>query len=251
MTHPPTPCPTIARKSLCPVAWVVGPLLVALAAPAAAHMTWLIPDAPWVARGQQVVVRSAFGHPFECERRDAARPSRFEAYSPSGRVLKLEPTPETVAGGELWRATFTADERGDYLVVTDVESEGHEGATRDLTKVTVNVSGVARGWDRVLGLPVEIEPLTRPYGLPVGVAFRARLLVAGRPAPGVTVEVERLNERAPAEMPPEPFITRVEKAGASGEVTVTFDTPGWWIVTFTHVGAERPQRASLWVRVGA
>jgi len=40
------------------------------------------------------------------------------------------------------------------------------------TKVAVDVMGAEEGWDEVVGFPVEIEPLVRPYGLWTGNLFR-------------------------------------------------------------------------------
>ncbi len=241
------------------------PLLVAaLAAPTAAlaHFTIATVNTPFARKGQPVELEVAFGHPFEGDRTAARRPAAVRVHAPSGAVSDLAPSLVEGTEGEArsWQVSFTPTERGDHVILVEGAPNVHEGAAvLDLTKLVVNVSGVQRGWDRVLGLPAELEPLTRPYGLEAGTTFRARALVDGKPAPGVHVELEHLNATPPAEVPPEPFVTRVEKTDADGELVVTLDRAGWWILAFAadageveHEGRTLPRRAraALWVYVG-
>ncbi len=244
-----------ARRSLLVALLVVGPI-------AWAHFPIVTPSAPFARKGEKTALTVAFGHPFEGDRAPAPPPAAVRVVAPSDAVHDLTPalSPRGGDADRRWVVEFTPAERGDHVFVVEGAPHPHEGAAVvDLTKVVVNVSGVQQGWDRVLGLAVELEPLTRPYGLPVGATFRARARVAGEPAEGVRVEVEHLSPEAPAEIPPEPFVTRVEKSGVGGELAVTLDRPGWWILSFAAAAGEvdvagerlpRHARANLWVYVG-
>lgn len=241
------------------------PLLVAaltLPTVAVAHFTIATVNTPFGRKDAPIELELAFGHPFEGDRAAARRPAAVRLHAPSGAVSDLAPSLTERAEGEArsWQVAFTPTERGDHVILVEGAPHAHDGkAYLDLTKLVVNVSGVQQGWDRVLGLPAELEPLTRPYGLEAGTTFRARALVDGKPAPGVHVELEYLNATPPAEVPPEPFVTRVEKTGADGELVVTLDRAGWWILAFGAPAGEvelegqtLPQRAraALWVYVG-
>jgi cobalt/nickel transport protein len=95
------------------------------------------------------------------------------------------------------------------------------------TKVVVDAFGSGEGWDALLGLPVEIEPLTRPYGGWTGSVFQGRVLVNGQPRPFAEVEVEYRGEGA-MDIPADSFVTQVVKADANGTFTVGLPRQGWW-----------------------
>jgi len=96
------------------------------------------------------------------------------------------------------------------------------------TKVVVDVLGAEEGWDAMVGFPVEIEPLTRPYGLWTGNCFTGIVKRDGKPVPFAAVEVERLSEKAGAKLPADVFTTQVVKADANGVFTYAIPKAGWW-----------------------
>ena len=61
-------------------------------------------------------------------------------------------------------------------------------------KVVVDVLGAEEGWDAMVGMPVEIEPLVRPFGLWAGNTFRGVVKHHGKAVPWAMVEVEYYNE---------------------------------------------------------
>jgi cobalt/nickel transport protein len=237
---------------------LVPALTACLAGAALAHFPLLLPDRPQAELGKPSLLELGYGHPFEAERGAARRPLAFRVHPPAGAPVDLtaalEPTGTDATRG--WRASYVPAQRGDHLVEVEGAPAEHEGRLeRDWVKLVLHVPAVQAGWDRVLGRPLELAPLTRPYGLPVGATFRALVLRDGKPLAGALVEVERKNDAPPAELPPEPFVTRVEKADPQGAVAVTLDAPGWWVLV---ASAERPgaeggaelHRAALWVFVG-
>ncbi len=95
------------------------------------------------------------------------------------------------------------------------------------TKVCVSAFGDESGWDQLVGFPVEIKPLTRPYGLWTGNTFQGIVLKHGRPVPFAEIEVE-YNNTDNIDIPAGPFTTQVIKADADGTFTYTIPYPGWW-----------------------
>jgi cobalt/nickel transport protein len=124
-----------------------------------------------------------------------------------------------------------------------------------------------KGWDQAVGLPVEIIPLTRPYGWPAGSVFKGQAVVKNKALTRATVEIEKFNGFfVPADKMPKdrlgeenaPLITRVVKTDRMGYFTCTLDSPGWWIMSVSapggkkvHEGKTYPveMRGGLWVYV--
>lgn len=227
-------------------------LACGLASAAWAHFPLLLPDQPEGALGKPTRLELTYGHPFEVERGAARKPAALRVHPPRGAAQDLTgalaPTGEEATRG--WAASFTPQERGDHVVDLEAAPVEHEGRTvRDFVKLVLHVPAVQRGWDRVLGRPLELVPLTRPYGVPAGSAFRAQVLASGKPVPGALVEVEQRHEAAPSELPPEPLITRVEKADPQGCFATTLGAPGWWVLCAEVEAGAEVHRAALWVHV--
>jgi uncharacterized GH25 family protein len=225
----------------------------------------LLPDKPAAKTGEAVTLTYQFGHPFEHQLFDTQPPKQFVVVAPDGTrtdlTAKLEKVAVDGADGKkvtAYRATFTPEKRGDYLVLAvaaPVTVEGEKLPLRDLVKVVVHVQ-TQNGWDRRAGLkdaPPEPAPLTRPYGLKAGMAFRAEFEEETRDGPrplaGALVEVERYNPAAPKELPPDEHITRSAKTDRVGTATVTLTEPGWWAVTAVRDRDGTRQRGTFWVFV--
>ncbi|RME71286.1 MAG: DUF4198 domain-containing protein [Planctomycetota bacterium] len=236
-------------------------LFVAVSA-ARAHFTIVLPDASSVRKGDTVRLDMQFGHPFEHELADMPPPARLALRSPTGTIRELtnavslyRTLPLGSGKARTYRARWQPDVRGDWLVDLRTAPMRHgAGLQRDHVKLVVHVQA-ERGWDAVLGQPLEIVPLTRPYGLFPGVTLRGQVFANGSPlAQGFAyVSVERYNPRAPKTLPPEERITRTERTGPGGTFAVTLPEAGWWVIA-----AERPRRTEsakvherglLWVYV--
>jgi uncharacterized GH25 family protein len=237
----------------------------ALMAPAAhAHYHILLPDKPAAKTGEPVTLTYQFGHPFEHELFDTQKPETLFVLAPDGASTdltgKLEKFAADGADGKkvtAFRTTFTPEKRGDHVVVAvspRVSVEGEKLPLQDTVKVTVHVQ-TQNGWDNRAGLPAVIEasPLTRPYGLVPGMAFRAEFtepIENGlQPLMGTLVEVERYNPTPPKELPPDEHVTRAARTDRVGTATVTLTEPGWWAVTAVRDRDAVRQRATLWVHV--
>ena len=83
------------------------------------------------------------------------------------------------------------------------------------------------GWDALVGLPLEIRPLTRPTGLWTGNVFTGVILKEGKPVPFAEVEVAFANDGSVV-APNDAFTTQVIRADANGTFTYAMPRAGWW-----------------------
>jgi len=95
-------------------------------------------------------------------------------------------------------------------------------------KVVVDFLGSGEGWDALVGFPVEIQPLSRPYGLYEGNIFQGVVLKNGKPAPFANVEIEFYNEGRKVEAATDMHATQVVKADANGVFSYAIPRAGWW-----------------------
>jgi len=258
--------------------------LLALAVSIArAHYNMLLPQSGSVKKGESVLLVYQWGHPFEHELFDAPAPEAVFAVAPDGKKIDLSKELEKfeIVGADGKKATayrfrFTAEQRGDYLFVLRTAPiwmpEGQE-FLQDTVRSVLHVQA-ERGWDAAAGLPFEVLPLTRPYGLQPGMAFQAQVetqapqggqplrngaAARGRkPFAGAIVEIEHYHAAPPAMLPSEEHITRTAKTDPNGVLTCTLTDAGWWCLTARrdggvkqHEGKEYPvrQRSTLWVFV--
>ncbi|MFO1070285.1 MAG: DUF4198 domain-containing protein [Geminicoccaceae bacterium] len=246
------------------VAVVLGSMLVAM--PARAHFLQLLPSTDRVdgPAGSEVRLELTFTHPLQRgPTMPLERPTRVAVAGASAtEELTGRLEPRTVDGQPAWSASFVAAEPADYIAFAEPVPywEPAEGKfIAHYPKVVVDAYGWGQGWDRLVGLPVEIEPLVRPYGLWVGNLFRGIVRRDGQPVPFAEVEVEWVNDGSLV-LPGRSLETQVIKADAGGEFAYAMPRAGWWGFA-ALMEADRPMRAPdgrevpvelgalMWVRV--
>ncbi len=233
-----------------------------------AHYHILLPQTASGEREQPIAITLMWGHPFEHQLFDAARPSKILACEPDGKKTDLSTTLEKTTITEAdkkvtaFRTAYAPKQRGDFTFVAVCDPlwmEEEKEYWQDIVKVVYHVQ-TQKGWDAPAGLDFEFVPLTRPYGLQPGMVFQAQALVGGKPLGGAKVEVERFNPVVPKELPKEEQITRVVKTDPNGVATCTLTEAGWWCLTVQRDagmqerdGKRFPlrQRATFWVYVDA
>lgn len=139
--------------------------------------------------------------------------------------------PYDVDGKQAFRAGYTMKTPGVHLFYVEPApywEPDEEKLIIHYTKVVVEAYGLRRGWDALVGFPVEIEPLTRPYGLWTGNVFRGIVRKNGQPAPYATIEIEFLNEGGAVAVSNETLITQVVKADGQGVFAYALPHAGWW-----------------------
>jgi len=202
---------------------------------AESHFQMLIPTTDVVSSKdeQAISLGMAFTHPMENGPvMEMAKPRQFGVLVEGEKhdlIKGLKPV--KVDGKTAYRCPVTVHLPSDYVFYLEPAPywEAAEGKMIvHYTKVVVDVMGAQKGWDAMVGFPVEIEPLVRPYGLWTGSTFRGIVKRNGKPVPFATVEVEYYNEQGKVKIPNDAFVTQVIKADAGGVFSCAMPRAGWW-----------------------
>lgn len=225
-------------------------------------------------RGEQVTWYVFRTEPFQGLLYDLKLP-KVEIYAPGEKPTPLSllriklRDPATGKKRYAYKAHFVPKKEGDYFLVLSTEPtlvpESNE-VWQEFVKVPLHL--VREGaWDQILGLPIEIILLTRPYGLTLGVPFRGRILFQGRPLPGAKIQVIPFHGAfiPPQALPQDQWgqtdyalMYQASLTNEEGEFITGFAHEGWWLVTVAvSFGQYRlgPNsypffwRASLWLYV--
>lgn len=222
--------------------------VLVLPAAARAHFQEIIPSADIVAEDgeRSVALDLTFTHPMEMGPvMEMGAPKQFGVLA-DGKKLDLKTQLRAVKKGEgktAYAASHKLTAPGDYVFYVEPAPywEPAEGKyIIHYAKVVVDFAS-GEGWDKLVGLPVEIEPLVRPYGLWTGNQFRGVVRKNGKPVPFAEIEVEWRNDGS-VKAPADPFITQVIKADASGQFSYTMPRAGWWGFA-ALVEADKPMKA--------
>lgn len=234
------------------------------AAPASAHFGMVIPDSPMVAQedGSSVRLELSFSHPFERLGMTLARPVAFTVTRDGETVDLMSRLEEARIFGEAgYVATAPLERPGAHafaMTPAPYWEPAEDAFIIHYAKTYVAAYDDDSGWDAMLGLPVEIAPLTRPFGLWAGNLFQGRVLIDGAPAPFAEVEVEHYPLDAPGSAPSDLMITQTIIADADGVFSYVAPRAGWWGFaalttsdeTMPHEGVDKAVELGgvLWVR---
>ncbi|HOW65531.1 MAG TPA: DUF4198 domain-containing protein [Candidatus Paceibacterota bacterium] len=220
------------------VSWMLAMSGLMSLVAARAHFPILVHDADLGSTNGSVTITYAVGHPFELEMEPAQRPDQLRLIDPrgrltddTGRLVKTLFRQQTHVTA--WQLQFDPA-RGDTLVALTSPAEidaAQKTLYREYVKVCIHRS-TQGGWTNRTGQPLEIVPLTRPYGLRPGMVFSGRLMKGREPVANAEVYAERLNDVAPvsASMPPEPLVTYAAQTDLQGQFVLSLPDPGWWVV---------------------
>ncbi len=233
-----------------PITSIVLSLLIIVPRPATGHFLVLRPTSDVINGGARSVgFQIAFTHPMENGPiMELGPPERFGVrVAGKDRDLKDRLRPKKVQGKTTYEALVELERPGDhvfYFQPAPYWESGEQTMIVHYTKVVVNYAGVEKGWDALVGFPVEIQPLVRPYGLWTGNTFRGVVLHRGKPLPFATIEVEYLNEGGRVKAPNDAFVTQVIKADASGTFSYSMPKAGWWGFAALVPGEEKMKSPS-------
>jgi cobalt/nickel transport protein len=205
---------------------------------AQAHFPILIHDADLAATNGPVTVTYASGHPYELDLEPAARPRRVQWLDRRGRATDVTTALSKTlfranTNGVGWEFVFNPP-MGDFLVTLDSEPTAdprQKTLYREYVKLWLH-RGRQEGWQQRTGQPLEVVPLTRPYGLRPGMIFTGRLMRGDQPVADTEVYAERLSDAPPNpdSLPPESLITFVVRTDGDGRFALTLSDPGWWVM---------------------
>lgn len=232
----------------------MGLLLMSLGSPinANAHFGILIPSKPTVMQKNdaKLDLTIAFAHPFSQEGMDMQMPEKFFVMA-NGERQDLTSTlrPAEFLSRQAFTAAYDVAKPGVYRFA--VEPRPYFENAEDCfiihyAKVIVGAYGEEDGFEKPLGLPVEIIPLSRPFANYSGNVFTGLVLRDGSPLANATVEVENLNAEKAHAAPNEYFETQIVKTDANGIFNFGIPWAGWWgFAALTSSGKQMEKDGQL------
>lgn len=218
-------------KTLCAAIALSAASLAPLSAQA--HFQELLPSTDILPDDgdHQLTLNALFTHPMEGgPTMDMGEPVEFGVLADGKKTdLKAALVKQQVNGKAAYQASYQVKKPGDYIFYLKPAPYWDAAEKHFLihyTKVVVDF-GAGEGWDKLVGLPVEIEPLTRPYGLWTGNLFRGLVRKDGKPLANARVEIEWINDGS-VKPAADPFITQVVKTDANGLFAYGLPKAGWW-----------------------
>lgn len=209
-----------------------GLALVAGLSPAAAHFLEILPSADVLPEGGAVQLDLVFTHPMaRGPAMDLVKPKRVGVSTADGVAdLTATLTEKKVDGKAAWTLAHPLKQPGTATYFVEPQPYWEPAERKYIVHYAkVAVDGFASGeaWDKLVGLPVEIEPLARPAGLWTGNLFRGVVRAKGKPVPFAEIEVEWVNDGS-VTPPNEAFLTQVIKADGNGVFAYALPRAGWW-----------------------
>jgi len=201
---------------------------------AGAHFGMVIPSDNMVmqADARTIEVTLSFSHPMEMIGMDLAKPKVFSVRA-NGEMQDLLPQLQAakVMDRQAWKTAYRIKRPGVYMFV--MEPQPYWEPAEDCyiihyTKTVVTAFGIDEGWDEAVGLPTEIVPLSKPYGLYAGNLFQGIVKLDGKAVPYAEVEVEFYNQDKKATAPTDYMVTQTLKADQNGVFSYAAPQAGWW-----------------------
>ncbi len=198
------------------------------------HYQMIIPSTSIIETGNEnITLDLRFCHPFEGTVMNMFEPKQFGMMIIGEIREDLMPmiSKYDIEGKSAWKMDYKFRKPGDYIFFVEPQpywEPSEEVFIIHCTKVVVNAFGLECGWDAEIGMPAEIIPLTRPYGLYAGNMFSGIVKVNGKPAPDIIVEIEYYNKDQKYKAPAGPFNTQTVKTDANGVFHYVMPWAGWW-----------------------
>lgn len=194
-----------------------------------AHFLTMIPSTDNVETKKQsdLKIESMFIHPFEQTGMNMVEPKGIFLNSKNS---ELDLTQIKRFEEKAWSTSYKIKRPGVYKFFT-IPKPYFEPAEQKfishVPKIIVSAFGYEAGWDEPIGLDYEIVPLVKPFSLYKGNIFQGKVLVHGKPASNVEVEVELYNEFG-LKAPTASHITQVVKTDKNGIFSFVMNHKGWW-----------------------
>lgn len=199
-----------------------------------AHYGMIIPSDPMLSQsdGRSITLDVSFSHPFELAGMELVNPVEFSV-THEGETTDLMDAlqPATIMEADGFTLDYDLNRPGTYIFAMEPQpywEPAEDSYIVHYTKTYVSAYDDDEGWDAMLGLRTEIQPLTRPFGIWEGNVFQGRVLLEGEPVPFAGVEVEFFNEDLTATSPSDLMITQTIIADADGVFSYATPNAGWW-----------------------
>lgn len=217
------------QKSICIT--IAG--LILGSGPAHAHFQEILPSTDRFGVDSTILdIDLVFTHPMDRgPTMEMLSPVRFGVLGPAGETDLLSTlAPADADGASTWTAEYAPAEPGNYVFFVEPRPYWEPAEGKSIihySKVVVDAHDWGDGWAALIGLPVEIEPLVRPYGLWTGNVFSGIVRQDGEPVPYAEIEVEWVNDGS-ITAPGDAFITQIIKADGNGVFHYGLPHAGWW-----------------------
>ena len=225
-------------------------LLLLSSGPALAHFGMVIPSNPVVDQdNKQLQTTFSFSHPFSGVGMDLVKPKRAGVLA-NNRVTDLTAAlaPATVMGHKAWQAKYAVKRPGAHILFMEPQpywEPAEDASIIHYTKAVVPAFGGEEGWDALVGFPIEIAPLARPFGNYAGNVFTGQVLLNGKPLPNAEIEVEYYNQNSQFADPTPFHETQLVKADSQGVFSFACPQPGWWgFAALATAGYQLPNPAN-------
>ena len=242
-------------------------IAIIFVASASAHFGMIIPSKDVVGKDDKkdIDILVQFSHPFEgAPLMQMDKPEKFGVVI-GDKVTDLLGTlkEKKVDGKSTWETNYKVTKPADYAFFVLPKPYWEPAEDKFIvhaTKVIVDAFGAEEGWDKPIaataGIPAEIVPLTRPFGLYAGNVFTGRVLKDGKPAADANVEVEWWG-KGKTKAPTDSHTKLVVKTDSKGMFWFGIPKAGWWGFSaileadkpLMHEGKEKKVElgAVLWV----
>lgn len=223
-------------------------ILLFFPAQSEAHFGMLIPSRSTVFEKNQaeLTLDLAFAHPFSAKGMDMLKPAEFFVLSDSGKMNLLSTlTPAKFMKHQAWQSQFKIPGPGVYqfaFIPQPYYEEAEDSFIIHYTKTILGAFGQEDDWNKPCGLPLEIVPLSRPFGNYAGNLFQGTALLNGKPLAGAIVEVENLNRFDAHIAPNEYLVTQTVLTDVNGNFSFAVPWAGWWGFA---VLTESPEKLEL------
>lgn len=194
-----------------------------------AHFLTLIPSSDNIEekKDSNIKLEAMFIHPFEQTGMKMEKPKGIYVNNTSSplNLNEIKKFDE-----KAWSTSYEIKKPGVYKFFVQPEpyfEESEEVFISHVPKVIVSAFGVEDGWDEPVGLKYEIVPLTKPFAIYSGNIFQGKVLVDGKAASNVDVEVELYNEFG-LKAPTQAHITQSVKTDDNGVFSFVMNHKGWW-----------------------
>jgi cobalt/nickel transport protein len=211
-------------------------LLIAFhAIPVLAHFGMVIPSKPTVtdAADSQVDFEIKFWHPFVNNGMNLVKPVSFKVYfGGEATDLTTQLQEKMIGVHDAWFLSWKPWRPGEYAFVMEPQPYWEPEEDKFVihyTKAYVDAFGDDDGWNRPLGVKIEIVPRVKPGGMYSGNTFIGKVLLDGKPVANCEVEVEwypGANKKGNA--PSESMVTQVVMTDLDGTFCFTPVAAGWW-----------------------
>ncbi len=212
---------------------IVG-TLSALAFSANAHFQLLIPEKDVVDDiSASIAIDAIFSHPMDMGPvMEMKKPLQFGVSLQGNKTNLLDKLKSyKIDNKSCFKMDYKFEQPGDYIFYIEPAPYWEPAEAKMIihyTKVIVDVMEDGEGWDNMIGFPVEIEPLTRPYSLYKNNIFQGIVKKNGNPVPFAEIEVEYYNKEKKYKVPNSIYTTQVIKADANGVFSYAMPKAGWW-----------------------